>query len=131
MGTVLGVLTLPSTPQAPALAREQLRNLGSSWPPQVMDAVLLAVTEAVTNAVRYGQGGIEFAAQVDDGIVRIEVSDLNPEPPRRRPRSPDGLTEGGLGLHLLDAVTRAWGTNPRDGGAGKTVWVELTLSPTP
>jgi anti-sigma regulatory factor (Ser/Thr protein kinase) len=129
MGSVLGVLPLPSTPQAPALAREHMRNLGSSWPPQVMETVLLAVTEAVTNAVRYGQGDIEFAAQAADGTIRIEVSDRNPEPPRRRPRSPDDLTEGGLGLHLLDAITRAWGINTRRDAPGKTVWIELTLSP--
>jgi anti-sigma regulatory factor (Ser/Thr protein kinase) len=128
MGTPPGAL--PSTPQAPALARAHVRNLGSSWPVPVMDAVLLAVTEAVTNAVRYGDGGIEFDAQVADGTVRIEVSDRNPEPPRRRPQSSDGLTEGGLGLHLLDAITRAWGTRTREGALGKTVWIELTLSPT-
>jgi len=129
MGSVLGVLTLPSTPQAPALAREHVRNLGSSWPPEVMESVLLAVTEVVTNAVRYGKGGIEFGVQVDDGTLRVEVSDDNPERPRRRSRTSDGLTEGGLGLHLLDAVTRDWGTDTREDAAGKTVWIEVTLPP--
>jgi anti-sigma regulatory factor (Ser/Thr protein kinase) len=129
MGTVSGVLTLPSTPQAPALAREHVRNLGPSWPPQVMDTVLLAVTEVVTNAVRYGQGDIEFGVRVADGTVRIEVSDTNPEPPRRRPRSSDALIEGGLGLHLLDVITREWGTDSREGALGKTVWIEVALSP--
>jgi hypothetical protein len=57
MGTPPGVLTLSSTPQAAALARAHVRNLGSSWPVPVMDAVLLAVTVVVTNAVRYGDGG--------------------------------------------------------------------------
>jgi anti-sigma regulatory factor (Ser/Thr protein kinase) len=128
MGTVPGVLTLPPTPQAPALAREHVRSLGSSWPPQVMESVLLAVTEVVTNAVRYGKGRLEFGVQVDDGTVRVEVSDDNPEPPQRRPRTPDGLVEGGLGLHLLDAITRAWGTDTREKPPGKTVWIEVPLS---
>jgi anti-sigma regulatory factor (Ser/Thr protein kinase) len=130
MGTLLRVLTLPSTPQAPALAREHMRKLGSLWPPRVMDGVLLAVSEAVANAVRYGQGGIELMASADGGTVRIEVSDLNPQPPRRQPRTPDALIEGGLGLHLLDAITLGWGTHTRVGSPGKTVWIELTLSPT-
>jgi anti-sigma regulatory factor (Ser/Thr protein kinase) len=130
MGIGPGVLTLPSTPQAPALAREHVRNLGSSWPPQVMESVLLAVTEVVTNAVRYGRGAVEFGVQVADGTVRVEVSDENPEPPRRRPRTSDGLTEGGLGLHLLDAITHAWGTDNREKPPGKTVWIEVPLSPT-
>jgi anti-sigma regulatory factor (Ser/Thr protein kinase) len=129
MGSALGVLTLPSSPEAPAVAREHMRELGSSWPPDVLEAVLLAASEAVTNAVRYGQGGgIEFAAQVSDGVVRIEVTDRNPDPPLRRPRTGNGLTEGGLGLYLLDALTRAWGTYAREDTAGKTVWIELTLS---
>jgi len=131
MGTVQGVLTLPATPQAPALAREHVRSIGSSWPPQVMESVLLAVTEVVTNAVRYGKGGIEFGVQVTGGTLRVEVRDENPEPPQRRPRSADGLTEGGLGLHLLDAITRDWGTDTRDDAHGKTVWLEVSISPTP
>jgi len=124
------VLTLPSTPEASAMAREHVRDLAASWPPDVMEAVLLAVSEAVTNAVRYGLGGdIEFGAQVTDGVVRIEVADRNPEPPLRRPRTAVGLAEGGLGLYLLDALSRAWGTQSRDDPPGKTVWIELALSP--
>jgi anti-sigma regulatory factor (Ser/Thr protein kinase) len=125
MGTLRGVLPLPSTPQAAGLARDHVRALGSAWSPQGLETVLLAVSEAVTNAVRYGRGDIGLDVRVDDGVVRVEVSDANPEPPHRRPRSGDGLAEGGLGLHLLDAITQDWGTSTRPDGPGKTVWMEL------
>ena len=96
-----------------------------------MEAVLLTASEAVTNAVRYGRGdGIGFAAQVADGVVRIEVTDSNPDPPLHRPRAAVGLMEGGLGLYLLDSLSRAWGTSACEDTGGKTVWIELSLSST-
>jgi hypothetical protein len=56
MGTGLDVLALPSTPEAAAIAREHLRVLGSSWPPEVIDVVLLAASELAADASRYRLG---------------------------------------------------------------------------
>jgi anti-sigma regulatory factor (Ser/Thr protein kinase) len=128
MGTPPGALLLPSTPLAAALARQHVQQVGSSWPPRLLDTVVLVVSEAVTNAVRYGLGRIELRVALDDGSVLVEVSDANPNPPTRRPFPPDGLADGGLGLHLLDALTEAWGTQSRHDPPGKTVWLRLPLS---
>src|SRR5919199_67957 len=98
------VVVLPPSTQAPAIARDHASRLGASWPPELLEAILLVVSEAVTNAVRYGHGHVELAIDVRPDRVRIEVSDANPQPPRKR-ESPDGLADGGRGLHLIDALT--------------------------
>ena len=120
-----GVVVLPPVARAPALAREHARRLGSDWSAELMDVVLLVVSEAVTNAVRYGHGHVELSILPSSGRIRIEVTDANPAPPRRR-ESPDGLAERGRGLYLLDALTTAWGMHPRNGGQGKTIWLDVT-----
>jgi anti-sigma regulatory factor (Ser/Thr protein kinase) len=123
-----GALQLPSTPEAAALARSYVRDLGSSWPADRLDTVLLLVSETVTNAVRYGHGHVELEVMWIDGTARIEVSDANPDPPTRRPLPSDTLLVGGLGLHMLDALTDAWGTRSRREPPGKTVWLSVPLS---
>ncbi len=127
MGSLPGRLQLPSTPQAAALARRYVHELGSSWAPALLDTALLVVSEVVTNAVRYGQGRVEMSVATGDGGVRVEVSDANPDPPRRRPPPAGGPAEGGRGLQLLDALTEGWGTQTRPDPPGKTVWLQLAL----
>jgi len=129
MATPVRVLSLPSTQQAPRLARDYVHELGEFWPPEVLDNLLLAVSEVVTNAVRYGQGRLELRVEVSSLTVRVEVSDANPQRPQQRPLPRDGLVESGLGLHLLDALSAGWGCRTRPDPPGKTVWVELSLWP--
>jgi anti-sigma regulatory factor (Ser/Thr protein kinase) len=129
MGTSSDALQLPSTPEAPARARQYVHEVGSALPPDLLDTLQLVVSEAVTNAVRYGQGRLEIRLTVSDSTVRVEVSDANPEPPARRPLPPSGLPEGGLGLHLLDALTQAWGADSRHDPPGKTIWLQLPIPP--
>jgi anti-sigma regulatory factor (Ser/Thr protein kinase) len=121
-------VTLPSTEQAPGVARRFLRDAGRNWPERVLEAALLVVSEAVTNAVRHGTGRIQLCVTTDDRLVRIEVTDEGPELPRRRSASEDTLGDGGRGLHLLDALTADWGSDPRVDGPGKTVWMEISRS---
>ncbi len=119
---------LPSTVHDPGLARGHVRDLGASWPPDVLDAALLVVTEAVTNAVRYGQGRIELAVRLENDCIRIEVRDANPQPPHQRAPQADGLGEGGRGLYLLDALTQRWGVDDRLDPPGKTLWMQIPRS---
>jgi len=119
-----GVLVLAPVPGAPAQARDHIKRVARAWSGDFLDVVLLVVSEAVTNAVRYGHGDVELSIRALPDRIRIEVSDANPEPPVRR-GTPDGLADGGRGLFLLDALTEAWGTQPRGTGPGKTVWLEL------
>ena len=121
-------VTLPSTEQAPGVARRFVRDAGGDWPERVLEAALLVVSEAVTNAVRYGSGRIQLCVTADDRLVRLEVTDEGAQLPLRRSPSEDALGDGGRGLHLLDALTTDWGSEPRRDGPGKVVWMEISRS---
>ncbi|MFF7847704.1 ATP-binding protein [Streptomyces sp. NPDC007910] len=91
--------------------------------------VLLLVSEVVTNACLHAGGPEEFVLRHERGRLRVEVSDLSPEPPRpRAPRSP--ALPGGHGLMVLDRLAGAWGYETRGAGtAGKVVWLEISRVP--
>lgn len=89
----------------------------------VADAAELALTELVANVVRHVPGRrCRICFLLEQGGVRVEVSDDRPEPPVRG--EGDGLGEGGRGLVIVDAVTDRWGVAVRPDGRGKTVWFE-------
>ena len=87
------------------------------------DLVLLVTSELVTNAINYGAGPIDVRITYIDGVVRIEVSDSDPDTARVVPRTRTAERPGGHGLHIVAALTNRWGTAARAGG--KTVWAEL------
>ncbi|WP_162002374.1 ATP-binding protein [Streptomyces sp. CB01881] len=92
-------------------------------PMVVADAVLL-VSELVTNACRHADGPESLLLARGPRVLRIEVTDGNPHPPRPRPLYRADET-GGFGLFLLSNVAFSWGWRPRS--AGKAVWCELRL----
>jgi len=122
-------VTLPSTEQAPGVARRVVRDAAAGWPSDVLDVALLLVSEAVTNAVRHGGGRIELRVTADEALVRLEVSDEGSPLPAPAPApQADALCDGGRGLPLLDALTTQWGCAARPDGPGKTVWMEIPRS---
>lgn len=106
--------------------RRELRGCLDAW--QVADAaagsVLLVVSELAGNAVRHAPGpGIEVAVTAGYGEVLVEVRDGSSRAPVVRPG--DGLyAEGGRGLTLVAALSRAWGWHPNSDGT-KTTWALL------
>ncbi|MFD8785464.1 ATP-binding protein [Kitasatospora sp. NPDC059599] len=91
----------------------------------VRDAVLL-VSELVGNAQRHTAGPGALLLVRADGALRIEVSDASPRPPTpRAPYTSNGA--GGLGLYLVDRLSRRWGWHAL--GPGKAVWCELRIPP--
>ncbi|MER7705764.1 ATP-binding protein [Kitasatospora sp. NPDC097605] len=92
----------------------------------VVADVLLLVSELVANAVRYAAEPGALLLVRDARLLRIEVTDSSPRPPRPRPpRRPEDV--GGLGLFLLGRLARRWGWHPH--GPGKAVWCEVALPP--
>jgi anti-sigma regulatory factor (Ser/Thr protein kinase) len=77
---------------------------------QAADAIRLAATELVTNAVRHGgveeEDGLVLIVDVDHGVVRVEVEQPTSATAARVVESP-GIT-GGFGLVLVDAVSSVW-----------------------
>ncbi len=115
---------LPGVPAARRFVAEALASAGLP----ASDEVLLVVSELATNAIRHGAGDMEVRVLPGVGQVRVEVLDEGgaavPEPPGAPPLA--GI--GGRGLHLVRAMSQAWGTG--FDAAGRTlVWAEVPLHP--
>jgi len=91
----------------------------------ITDDVLLVITELVNNAVTHAHTSCELRLSVSPVALRIEVIDEGPGTPD--PLPPSATRNHGRGLHLVDALTAAWGFEPIDTG-GKMVWAELMRS---
>ncbi len=116
-----GELSVPSVPRSVAHVRRFAR-LAAADVPSCLDVVELLVSEVATNAMIHGAGEVRVRVTVTGEVVRVEVDDDDPGIPVVRPPSP--TAEGGRGLALVTALSRDWGTLPRDGG--KTVWFEVS-----
>ncbi|MEU8926418.1 ATP-binding protein [Kitasatospora sp. NPDC048545] len=92
-----------------------------------VEDVLLMVSELVTNACLHAPGGPrELRLRWDGDRLRVEVADASPVVPRLRPFGDPGRP-GGHGLRVVDRLSRAWGSQPEDGG--KLVWLEVPAPP--
>ena len=100
---------------ADALARDEPS-------PECVDAVLVVVTELVTNAVRYGRAPIQLSVTDDGTTSRIDVIDRGDQLPTLVPRGERDI--GGLGLHIVEGLASSWGAQC-DGGRTR-VWAEIT-----
>ena len=86
--------------------RETARRLLAGLPVEVVQEVLLALDEALANAVRYGSAGgqpIDVSIQVLDGCVELSVTDRGPTAhlPALPHEPPPLLATGGRGLWLI------------------------------
>src|SRR5215208_3207386 len=112
---------------APSAVRDALRERGSHLPQPMRDDLLLLLTEVVTNAVRHSGAAkgdpIAIAMSESRNCVRVEVTDPGNGFERPARLVPDLTKTGGLGLVLVDRLSRAWGT--RKTPKGSLVWFEL------
>jgi signal transduction histidine kinase len=97
-----------------------------------------ALANLVDNALRYGDGPVELAAEPAEGAVRLHVRDRGPGfDPALDGRAFESFTRGdrarsrggtGLGLAIVEAIAKSHGGraggDPREGG-GLDAWVEL------
>ncbi|MFE5861693.1 ATP-binding protein [Streptomyces virginiae] len=86
--------------------------------PEYPDAVLMVVTELVTNAIRHTDGPAVLHLELHDDHIAIRVTDTSPEQAAPRPPRTDG--SGGYGWHLIDRLTTHTHTEPTPYG-GKTI----------
>lgn len=91
----------------PARARQELEDLlaGLEWPGDV-DAVVLAMHEALVNAQRHAGGAVAVEAFLDGSTLIIEIFDRGPGfelPPH--PEAPEPLAERGRGLWLMCRIS--------------------------
>ncbi|WP_030018538.1 ATP-binding protein [Streptomyces monomycini] len=117
------VVTLENNPEAAAVARDEagdfLKGLGPPLDRDASDAVVLIVSELVTNAVRHTLTRtctLSLAAGPD--TVTVAVADASPRPPCER--NPDVRGEGGgFGWPMVRRLAAS--TSVETSPQGKTV----------
>ena len=127
-----------SVPQARHAVRDLLRAQGMADPryDELLQAMLLIVSELVTNAVRHAallSPQIVVEVVIGSGWVRLSVEDSHPYRPRalNNDEVEFGRTNG-RGLLLVRAVTMEAGgvcDVDRTPAGGKVVWASLPLLP--
>ncbi len=81
----------------------------------------LFVSELVTNAIIHAGTTFRVAAEIGAEVVRISISDQNPEMPMVKSPRPGSVD--GRGLKMVSELAQAWGVDAS--ARGKTVWFEL------
>lgn len=113
---------LPAIPAAVAIARATAQVACRVWRLSALcEAVVLAVSELVTNGVRAGAKQVTLRLVLTQQHLRLEVSDDQPGVPQVR--LPPTEAESGRGLWLVSTVATRFGVD-RD-STGKTVWAEF------
>ncbi len=113
---------LTAARRARSLIRRPLRQWGLV---DLIPVAELAVSELVTNAVRYAQNKIGLRLVLEGGLF-CEVLDDSAALPRLRHAADDD--ERGRGLQVVSQIAQRWGS--RRTSSGKVVWCELALPPT-
>lgn len=116
-------IDLPRALTSAATAREFVTSAVAGWDlaPLLDDAVLVA-SELTTNAVTHAESCCRIRLSLTPASLRIDVIDTGTGTPEPQPATV--TEEHGRGLHLVAALTTAWGLEDVPGD-GKTVWAEL------
>ncbi|MEU4533535.1 ATP-binding protein [Streptosporangium sp. NPDC023825] len=113
-----------SVPQARHLTRACLADWGLHEEHSTVAELL--VSELMTNALRHSRGTIRFALSFQDGLLRCEVEDADPDSRLPRVCRARDDEERGRGLHLLELLSCCWGSARTTDG--KAVWFELVAN---
>lgn len=87
------------------------------------DEAALAVSEVVTNALLHGAPPVSFTATINEGRLRVEVSDTSTS--RGAPQPASATASRGRGLAIVNTLTELWGVEAQSNG--KSVWLEFVL----
>lgn len=125
---MLGGFGVPHSADSASLSRQRLASLldAQGVPREVVQDVVLIVSELVGNAVRHARGlpsgGLHVDWEIGPGVVQVAVTDGGgvtvPEA-----RDPGPNAAGGRGLAIVDALTSEWGV--RLNGGATTVWASV------
>ncbi|MFD5427757.1 ATP-binding protein [Streptomyces sp. NPDC127084] len=97
--------------------------LGRPLRPQLVEAVLIVVSELVGNARRHAPGPCTLRLRADESELDIAVSDTSPRLPRAHAPDLSGV-RGGWGLRVVTELAGEVRVRPGP-GAGKTVCARL------
>ncbi|MGW2126300.1 ATP-binding protein [Streptomyces sp. NPDC001758] len=115
-----------------ARARSFTRDTLGAWSlGRHCDDATLVMTELAVNAVTHaaprcpGVPDVRLGFRLEPAHLLLTVSDPDDHPPVHAPGDGSGLQEHGRGLHIVEALSEAWGWIPT-APAGKTVWARLS-----
>ncbi|WP_333775582.1 ATP-binding protein [Streptomyces sp. IBSBF 3136] len=87
--------------------RAHLATLGwEATAPDLVDSVVLAVSELVTNAHVHARSAAQLILTWDQECLHVTVHDASPRLPEQR--HPDAGATGGRGLLLVEALADTW-----------------------
>jgi serine/threonine-protein kinase RsbW/stage II sporulation protein AB (anti-sigma F factor) len=123
--------TFPATPEHVRDARSAIAELvrRAGVPDDALDAIRLAVSEAVSNAVLHGyrgdtgRGDVTVLVEAEDSRLEVRVRDrgcgMSPHPDARG---------AGMGLPLIAQLSDAVAVRPNDEGGGTEVHMTFRLA---
>ena len=104
-------------------ARRFAADMLAAWGQQpLIDDALLLLDEVITNAIQHTVGDVTVHLRLAEHL-RVTVHDASIRPPERR-ASPADDSDNGRGLHIIERLAAAWGSEP-DPAGGKRVWFDL------
>lgn len=98
-------------------ATEHLAQAGAG--PALVEAVVLVVSELVTNAVRHAPGPVELLLEADETSASVGVRDTSAV----HPELVAAYDGGGRGMLVVTTVATRWHVEEVPGG--KVVWAHL------
>lgn len=125
MSTQEALLSIPPSSAAIRTARRfTAAFLRENELAELIDTVVLLVSEVVTNAIIHGGTGAELRLIVSGEAVRAEVRDRSSALPSVKQYSETATT--GRGMLVVDSLATAWGTEVE--GRGKLVWFSVDVA---
>jgi serine/threonine-protein kinase RsbW len=127
-------LTIPARPEYITLGRLALTALAGVRPvsDEALHDLKLALTEACTNSVKHayeegGEGTVDILYELQPDRLAVEVGDAGGgfEPQEHDGANGDELSEGGLGIAIIRAVTDEVEIEPREGGGSRLRFVKF------
>jgi anti-sigma regulatory factor (Ser/Thr protein kinase) len=96
-------------------AKGHLQSLGwTDSAPETVDAVLLTVSELVTNAHVHAHSSAQLVLTWDTHCLHVSVHDASSRLPH--PRQPSDDRIGGRGMYLVEALADSWEARPCPNG---------------
>ncbi|HEX3788973.1 MAG TPA: ATP-binding protein [Pseudonocardiaceae bacterium] len=116
---------LPADTRSARQAREFVTSALDSWsvPEELVQDIVLAASELVSNAVEHGCGEVAMELGLGNDRITLRVRDESLDAPQRQPS--DVRSVRGRGLAIVEALSVDWGYLPAEDG--KWVWAEFAL----
>jgi serine/threonine-protein kinase RsbW len=127
-------LTIPARPEYITLGRLALTALAGVHPvsDETLHDLKLALTEACTNSVKHayeegGEGTVDILYELQADRLAVEVGDAGTgfEPLDSDGANGEELSEGGLGIEIIRAVTDEVEIEAREGGGSRLRFVKF------